>query len=133
MSKTSEQVLIEQREKEENQVVETSTNNGQAKMISEAEYTLQKMKELEAYKAELKIKRSPIHVGIVNKIVSIPTKYGYSYRIEMEHKNYYFNSKSEFVVNKMFKIGEKTAFSTIEKPGKGGVVYQIIDQIFMTF
>ena len=69
MSKTSQQALIELREKEENQV--PSLNNGQAKMMTESEFELKKRQELDQYKKDRKLNLEMVIQGIVTEIKEV--------------------------------------------------------------
>ena len=133
MSKTSEQVLIELREKEENQVPSAS---GQAKMMTQSEYELKKLKELEAYKADRKLQTMPAVQGIVTEIKEFKNKYGYRYMIVLDGQSstrYYFNCKSESTVHRMFKVGQKAAFTCTTKTSKSGNKVAVVDMVFYTF
>lgn len=133
MSKTSEQALIELREKEENQVPST---NGQAKMMTQSEYELKKRQELDQYKKDRKLNLEMVVQGVVSEIKEVNSKFGRSYLIKLDHigkTSYYFNCHAESTVNRMFEIGKKAAFTVTKKKSKTGNEYAVIDMVYYTF
>lgn len=76
----------------------------------------------------------PVHVGIVSDIKTAPSKFGYSWRIMMDHgASYYLNGNSETLAERLFTKGKKAAFICKQKPGRDGRVFQVIEQVFETF
>lgn len=75
-----------------------------------------------------------IHQGVVSEIKEVSSMYGKSYLITLAHgAKYYFSSKSEGLVFKMFELEKKAAFTAIEKTSKTGNTYSVIDQVFCVF
>lgn len=89
------------------------------------------------YNKQLKTKnmeKKVVHQGIVTDIKPINSQFGTSYLITLAHgAKYYFNSKQEEVVKKMFELEKKAAFTANEKVSKTGNTYSVIDQVFYTF
>jgi|TARA_R110000868_G_scaffold151379_1_gene375865 hypothetical protein len=74
-----------------------------------------------------------VHTGIVTKLDKANSRYGFSYKIELNHGPiYFFNSKTD-IVNQLFKLNEKAAFTVKLKPGKEDKIWFIVDQILYTF
>lgn len=88
----------------------------------------------EALKPKIKaINGKPLILkGIVDKIEPIKSNFGHSWRIKMGNSVYYFNSSSENGAAKMFKEGEKSAFTVKETPNKREPEkpYLVIEHIF---
>lgn len=83
---------------------------------------------------ELTIGKEIVHQGIVSKIVSLNSKFGFSWRIEMAHgASYYFNSKTPSMAERMFTLNSKAAFTVNLKPNPRGGHYHIINQVLFTF
>lgn len=77
--------------------------------------------------------KNPVHVGVVNKIVTLKSQFGHSWAIELEHgARYYLNGKTESLADKLFTVGHKAAFTTKEKVSKDKV-YNIVDCVLQTF
>lgn len=75
----------------------------------------------------------PIHVGIVEEIKSIASGITgmHSFVIKMEHNSkYYFSSKDENTVHKLFEKGKKAAFTSKRKVSKTNNEYFVVDQVF---
>ncbi len=80
-----------------------------------------------------KLTAKPINVGIVCQIKEISSKFGKSFQIVMEHGSFIFNCQTSEGAARMFKVGEKAAFSYKEKAGAGGKTYKIINDVYLTF
>lgn len=92
--------------------METTTTQKQTKEV--------KVKSIDGKKLILR--------GVIDSINKVPSKFGYSARIKMGDATYYFNCKIESTIDKMFKQGEKAAF-TVKDSGK----YLVIQDVFYTF
>jgi len=131
MSKTSQLHLELQEAEYNNQKQQQGIN-----FLTEQDYILNKKKELEAYKSDLKIKKEPVVQGIVKEIKEYTSKYGYSYAIILDGQSatrYYFNCKAQDTVYRLFEVGKKTAFTTVDKVSKNGNKCKIVDMVFYTF
>lgn len=54
------------------------------------------------------MEKAAVHIGIVNKITSLNSKFGHSWAIELDHgTRYYLNGKSEDLAEKLFEVGKK--------------------------
>lgn len=74
--------------------------------------------------------------GIVSKITPQKSNFGFSWRIEMDHgANYFLNGKSEDLADRLFKVGEKSAFTVRETPNKKypEKPYLVIEQVMYVF
>lgn len=97
-----------------------------------------KIKEIQQDHKDLKLNtvgKSAVITGYVHKIDKLNSKYGHSYRISLTagESVYYLNCKTEDACAKLFKVGEKTAFTINEKPNRYGTCYKIIEQVLYTF
>jgi hypothetical protein len=68
--------------------------------------------------------------AVIDKITPLGQKYGkFSWRVECNNKNYYFNAKAD-IIDRLLKQGELCAFLYTPQPTKdGSKVYDIIDQV----
>lgn len=73
--------------------------------------------------------------GIIEKITPLSSKYGENHRIEMGGNSYYFPSKVPGTCEKMFKVGDRAAFTVREAPNKNNPnnPFLIIENVFYTF
>ena len=75
-----------------------------------------------------------IHRGVIRKITNIPSKFGFSWIIQMENDcKYYFNAKTEGVIGKYFQEGKSAAFTCTEKTGLKGQKYFVVKNVFFCF
>lgn len=69
--------------------------------------------------------------GVVDKITTKQTKFGYTSTIEMHGAYFYFHHKTQDAVDKMFKVGDKAAFTVKEsKSSTNDKVFLTIDTVF---
>lgn len=79
------------------------------------------------------IEKKVIHQGVVSEIKPVSSQFGNSYLITLDHgAKYYFNCKAD-IINKMFELEKKAAFTAKEKVSKTGNTYSVIEQVFLTF
>ncbi len=108
--------------------------------------------ELEAYQAKLKAEKEAfkeankpqligvgnmpaLFKGIPEKITPIKSRFGYSWRIEMNGTNFYYNSKLENGIEKVFSVGTPCIFSCEQQANKRNPEkpYLIIKTVYYTF
>ena len=89
-------------------------------MEATTQKSVQKVKSIDGKKLIIR--------GMVDDIIVVPSKFSYSWKIKMGNASYYFNSKSEHAIEKMFRKGERAAF-TVKESGK----YLVVDDVFYTF
>lgn len=66
------------------------------------------------------MEKAAVHIGIVNKITSLNSKFGHSWAIELDHgTRYYLNGKSEDLAEKLFEVGKKNSFYNKRKIKQG--------------
>lgn len=87
----------------------------------------------EAKKPQIKnIQGRPLILkGVVEKITTTKTTYGWNSRVEMGGVTYFYSSKVEFGVDKMFKVGSVAAFTVESKMYKEKEIL-CINQVFYT-
>lgn len=136
----SSELHIALMEAEQNKEGMEKTNNAQAN--AELEAYQQKLKaEKEAHKEANKpqlvgVGNMPaLFKGIPEKITPIPSKFSYSWRIEMNGNNFYYNSKVEYGIERMFKVGSPCVFSCEQQPNKRNPEkpYYVIKTVYYTF
>lgn len=76
----------------------------------------------------------PVHIGIVEAILPTTSKFGFAWRIKLSHGSwYYLNGSSENLAEKLFKVGNKAAFTCKERTAVDGRTFRTIDVVLQTF